>query len=74
MWGNRERTLNATSKKLNQYIAKFNLSEVALLYHLHHPRFSSLRCGEPGVLWGLSEAVYPLRGIFSACSARDNPT
>jgi len=47
-------------------LVMFNLSEVALLYHLHHPTFSSLRCGECGVLWGLFEAVYPLRGISLA--------
>jgi len=44
------RSLDATSKKLNQYIALFNLSEVALLLYVNYPTFSSLRCGECGVL------------------------
>jgi len=44
----------------------FNFFEVALIYHLYYPTFSSLRCGECGVLWGFFEAVYPLRGISLA--------
>ena len=48
-WGDGS-LLGCYFEEVEPHTVKFNLSEVALLLYLYYPTFSSLRCGECGVL------------------------